>query len=159
MLGLIPWKITLIAKIPVFRTKSGHFRDSLWLKRSHFMCYIKSDSFFFFFFQEGTLPPCFEQGNTKICPFSYAKIGDTVFDWTSEGNGFGPNTYNGCSFNSQQSPVGTYNMKVNQSLGNTTSPMLFEMGSDSSGVKCQLELTFDCWQDWPTARDNRQVTF
>ena len=59
------------------------------------MFYIKSDSFFFFFFQEGTLPPCFEQGNTKICPFSYAKIGDTVFDWTSEGNGFGPNTYNG----------------------------------------------------------------
>ena len=37
--------------------------------------------------------------------------------------------------------------------------MLFEMGSDSTGVKCKLELTFDCWQDWPTARDNRQVTF
>jgi len=86
--------------------------------------------------EEGTLPPCFEQGNTKICPFSYAKIGDSVFDWTSEGNGFGPNTYN----------------------GNTTSPMLFEMGSDSSGVKCQVELTFDCWQDWPTARDNRQAS-
>ena len=45
--------------------------------------------------QEGTFPPCYEQGNTKICPFSFAKIGDTVFDWTSQGNGFGPHTYNG----------------------------------------------------------------
>jgi len=86
--------------------------------------------------QEGTLPPCYEQGNTKICPFSYAKIGDTVFDWNGNGNGFGPHTYH----------------------GNTTSPMLFEMGSQATGVICQLEMTFDCWQDWPMARDNRQAS-
>ena len=50
-----------------------------------------------FFPQAGSLPPCYEQGNTKICPFSFAKIGDTVFDYVSSsgGNGFGPNTYNG----------------------------------------------------------------
>jgi len=84
--------------------------------------------------QEGSLPPCYEQNNAKICPFSFAKIGDTVFDFVSSGgNGFGPNTYN----------------------GNTTSPMIFE--TVTTGVTCQLEMTFDCWQDWPTARDNRQA--
>ena len=50
-------------------------------------------------------------------------------------------------------------VKMNQFQGNTTSPMLFEMGSQATGVICQLEMTFDCWQDWPMARDNRQVTF
>ena len=49
--------------------------------------------------QEGSLPPCYEQDNAKICPFSFAKIGDTVFDFVpSGGNGFGPNTYNGCFY-------------------------------------------------------------
>ena len=49
--------------------------------------------------QEGSLPPCYEQDDAKICPFSFAKIGDTVFDFVpSGGNGFGPNTYNGCFY-------------------------------------------------------------
>ena len=54
------------------------------------------------------------------------------------------------SINSQRS------LKVHHLLGNTTSPMLFET---VTGVTCKLEMTFDCWQDWPIARDNRQVPF
>ena len=48
-----------------------------------------------FIFQGGQLPPCYEQGDVKICPFSFAKFGDVVFDYTQVGNGFGPYTYNG----------------------------------------------------------------
>ena len=161
MLGLIPWKITLIAKIPVFRTKSGHFRDSLWLKRSHFMFYIKSDSFFLLL-SGGHFATMLWAGQHQNLPLQLCKdwrhrfwldfrrkwIRAKHLQWFLKNYSI--------SFNS---PIGTYNMKTNQSLGNTTSPMLFEMGSDSTGVKCQLELTFDCWEDWPTARDNRQVTF
>jgi len=84
--------------------------------------------------QGGQLPPCYEQGDVKICPFSFAKFGDVVFDYTQVGNGFGPYTYN----------------------GNTNSPMVFETMGQSAN--CRLEMTFDCWQNWPSARGNRQAS-
>ena len=68
MLGLIPWKITLIAKIPVFRTKSGHFWDSLWLERSHFMFYIKSDSFFSSSFRRALCHHALSRATPKFAP-------------------------------------------------------------------------------------------
>merc|ERR1712156_61427 len=80
------------------------------------------------------LPPCYEQGDLKICPFSFAQVGDIVFDYTQVGNGFGPHTYN----------------------GNTSSPMVFETMGQSAN--CRLEMTFDCWQNWPSARGNRQAS-
>ena len=40
-------------------------------------------------------------------------------------------------------------------LGNTNSPMVFETMGQSAN--CRLEMTFDCWQNWPSARGNRQV--